>query len=420
MGSCSNLCSRMIIPNSDVPVIVTSKKYSEEPNISKIIYIQSRIRHYIRKKKALNKYSKNSLTTKNKTNTILSNSNHVNTKEHSIKKTITDDQALQKKKTKTKFKNKDDMKKRKTLVDENFLNFPRVGPMLKSSKIFSVDPFSRPTTSKTLINDPRNGPLDNIRRFYPKIEQDEFSYEGEWKNRHRDGLGVLVWKGVAKFIRQFIEDRVSGFGHLFHDDGAEYIGYWNEFQAHGLGIYRIKKVISYEGWWLNDSRQSGFGIEKWPRNTWFKGNYLDGNKEGIGILNIEDKGTYEGEMKNGNINGIGKFTFKDGRKYEGQFKNNKLEGYGILNWPDGKLFIGSFKEDIQEGFGVFYSIKKIYIGIWKSSLLNGEAIIIENNKVKKQLWEDGRPYETLPNEHKIVFEKYIEKFIKEKKHFISK
>ena len=112
MGNCSNLCSRIIIPNSDVPVIAPSinksniKNYSEEQNISKIIYIQSRIRNYMRKKKKTNKYSKAVLTTKNKTNTILSNSNHVYTKEHSIKKTVTDDQAIQKKKTSTKFKNK--------------------------------------------------------------------------------------------------------------------------------------------------------------------------------------------------------------------------------------------------------------------------------------------------------------------------
>ena len=62
MGNCSNLCSRIIVPNSDVPVSLPSydqntnkniSRYSKEPNISKIIYIQSRIRYYFRKKKNL-------------------------------------------------------------------------------------------------------------------------------------------------------------------------------------------------------------------------------------------------------------------------------------------------------------------------------------------------------------------------------
>ena len=224
---------------------------------------------------------------------------------------------------------------------------------------------------------------------------------------------------MAKFVGEFIEDRVIGFGKLYHDDGDEYIGFWNEFQAHGAGIYKTKKILTYEGFWQHD-KQNGFGIEKWPRNTWFKGWYSEGNKEGIGILNFEDKGLYEGEMKNGNINGIGRFTFQDGRKYEGEFKNNKMEGYGILNWPDGKLFVGEFKEDIQEGFGVFYSRKKTYIGIWRNTLLEGEAIIVENDKIKKQFWEEGRPSENLPNEHKIFFEKYVDDIIKQKDYFVSK
>ena len=64
MGNCSNLCSRIILPNSDVPVNVPTfkqeknnngniniSKYTKEPLISKIIYLQSRIRYYFRKKK---------------------------------------------------------------------------------------------------------------------------------------------------------------------------------------------------------------------------------------------------------------------------------------------------------------------------------------------------------------------------------
>lgn len=59
MGNCSNLCSRIILPNSDVPVNAPSykqnnnniTKYSKEPFISKIIYIQSRVRYFFRKKK---------------------------------------------------------------------------------------------------------------------------------------------------------------------------------------------------------------------------------------------------------------------------------------------------------------------------------------------------------------------------------
>ena len=97
-----------------------------------------------------------------------------------------------------------------------------------------------------------------------------------------------------------------------------------------------------------------------------------------------------------------------------------MEGFGIIKWPDGKIFVGEFREDIQDGFGVFYSRKKIYIGIWKNSFLEGDAIIVENDKIKKQFWEEGGPSENLPNDSKIFFEKYVDDIIKEKDFFLNK
>ena len=49
---------------------------------------------------------------------------------------------------------------------------------------------------------------------------------------------------------------------------------------------------------------------------YFFGGYIDGNKNGIGVLNFESKAWYEGEFRNGIISGIGTFVFEDGRRYE--------------------------------------------------------------------------------------------------------
>ena len=413
MGNCSNLCSRIIVPNTDVPVNGTSSshknnskiisKYNNDSSLKKILIIQNRVRGFLYRLKKLNKSSKTATRTKA--------SSTAYSKRKSLKKVTTDNAVDQKRR-------KQRLKSGKTT--ENQLIIPKDHSAYKRNKFFAEDPFSKPLKdTKDTSNDPRNGPMDNKRRKYPKIEQDEFSYEGEWKNRKRDGVGILIWKNVAKFIGEFLEDRVWGFGILHHDDGDEFKGYWEEFQAKGVGKYHTKKIMNYDGFWDND-KQNGFGMEKWPRNTKFEGEYLDGNKEGVGILNIEDKGVYQGEMKNGNINGIGKFIFSDGRSYEGEFVDNKMEGYGILNWPDGKIFVGEFREDVQDGFGIFYSRKKIYIGLWKNSILEGEAIIVENDKIKKQLWEEGGPSENLPNDAKIFFEKYVDDIIKEKDFYLKK
>ncbi len=445
MGSCSGLCSRTIIAGGDIPVEsqkVTTKskkiKFNTQPTHSTLIYLQTRIKSFLKRKnkislkskqnnfnipeeKAISNKLNNSFHTLGENNNNNNNNNNINNI-NNINNTNNNNNTSNNNNSqnnKTKNVNNLDIKKTKKeiLIEETKINIPRVVPNFRGEKLFEGDPFSKPNLSNR--DDPRNAPNDNIRKKYPKINQDEFSYEGEWKNGKRDGLGILIWKNVAKFIGHFTEDRDVGFGKLSHDDGDDYIGYWNEFQAHGIGIYHNKKVVSYEGYWVHD-KQSGFGIEKWPRNTSFMGDYSEGNKEGYGVFNIEDKGVYEGQMKDGNINGVGKFSFKDGRKYEGNFKNNKMEGYGILTFPDGKCFVGQFKDDLEDGFGVFYGRKKTYVGFWRSTLLVGDAIVIEGDKIKKQLWEEGRPSENYGQDHKIPFEKFIDEIINQKDKYVKK
>ena len=228
MGNCSNLCSRIIIPNSDVPVNSNSSsqkhcssknisKYNKPEFLKKIILIQSKTRTFLYRLKKLNKSSKYTTKTKMKSGV---NSSSNNTKIKSQKKSGQDDNSYQKKKSN---KNGTKGKSKNNKAIDN-LNIPQVHSAYKRNKFFSEDPFSKPLKdTKDTSNDPRNGPLDNVRRKYPKIEQDEFSYEGEWKNRKRDGVGVLIWKNVAKFTGEFLEDRVWGFGILHHDDGDEYM-----------------------------------------------------------------------------------------------------------------------------------------------------------------------------------------------------
>ena len=74
--------------------------------------------------------------------------------------------------------------------------------------------------------DPRDGPFDNKRRKYPKIKEDQSSYEGEWKNGKRDGFGILCWGEESKFMGYFEDDKVIGYGKLWQDNGDMYKGNW--------------------------------------------------------------------------------------------------------------------------------------------------------------------------------------------------
>ena len=185
MGGCSNLCSRVISPLSDITVnsqhpsqknisSATIAKYKTPEKIKKINYLISRIKGYQFRKKGQYKSSKYATRTK------MNSSSNNYSKTKSLKKTTTDDDKYIGKKS-NKNINKSKFKNTKTI--ENQLNIPQVHSAYKRNKFFQEDPFSKPLKdSKDTSNDPRNGPMDNVRRRYPKIEQDEFSYEGEWKN----------------------------------------------------------------------------------------------------------------------------------------------------------------------------------------------------------------------------------------------
>ena len=433
MGNCPDVCCfKNVKIIKELKVDINQKKSNEnvetnyyltQPNYSSLLFLQTRMKRFLNNKndQSQTQSNQNNITYSNMSyNNIISNSK--NTIPLQKEATAQFNKNLSQKITekdeheeKQKNKNKNNINKM-DFVDEQKMYFPKI-ILYKGSNMFQQDLFSKSNSKHNNSNeDPRNGPFDNKRRKYPKLIQNDFSYEGEWKNGKRDGLGILIKKEIAKFIGEFVEDKISGFGELIDENGDKYIGYWKESKANGLGIYSRKGIISYKGYWVDD-KQNGFGTEKWP-NLEYIGEYLNGNKEGYGVLNIRD-GIYEGEIKDGNMNGIGCLIFKDKRKYLGEFINNKIDGYGILTWPDGKVFVGSFRDDLEDGFGVFYTSKKIYIGVWQSMLLEGEVIVVEGEQRKKQLWDQGKCYKNLSQSYEIYFEKYVDDIIEQRDLYVK-
>ena len=396
-------------------------QYITQPNYSSLIFLQLRIKRYLANKNSkvnqqiYSKFFNRQNNTKTSSNMTYNNNLITNTiifnpirKESTSKFNVNlRNQTTEKEEGNENQNNQQNININEEDMDEQKKLFPKI-ILSKDSNMFKDTLFLQQNNNN---KDPRNAPLDGKRRKYPILYKDEYSYEGEWKNGKRDGLGILIKKEVAKYIGEFNENKMAGFGKFLAENGDEYIGYWEDNKANGLGIYNKKGYISYKGWWKND-KQNGFGIENWP-SLEYSGEYLNGKREGYGIINIK-VGTYEGQMKNDNMNGIGSFSFIDKRQYRGEFLNNKLEGYGILTWPDGKVFIGCFKNDLINGFGVFYTNSKIYIGVWNNMLLEGEIIVIEGGKRKKELWEKGKCNKILPSNHKIYFEKYVDDIINQK------
>ena len=207
-------------------------KYLETHYIKKVIFLQKYIRKYLTKIKT----PKNITDKKSEKNSP------------SAKKIKTSKQTkVSTKESKKPNKIDKNNKNNKYITYEedqaDSLLVPTINTHLMDNNIFNDDPFRNKKRSNLnkIENDPRDGPFDGKRRKFPKIKEDQSSYEGEWKDGKRDGFGILCWGDESKFMGLFEDDKVFGYGKLWHDDGDVYKGYWKEFQADGIGQYKTKK-----------------------------------------------------------------------------------------------------------------------------------------------------------------------------------
>lgn len=260
----------------------------------------------------------------------------------------------------------------------------------------------------TMVNDlsvkPRNYEKDNIRRHFPLVEVDKGrkTYEGEWKNRRRDGFGILYWKDGSIFKGFFDKDYANGLGRQYHAGGEIYFGWWVKDKATGWGMFDNTNGCHYEGEWYFD-KQCGFGIESWKKGSKYTGEFKDGQKNGLGTLILEDNSVYTGQFYSNSIQGIGTFNYIDGKKYCGEWINNKMHGHGILTYAADKYYEGEFKDDMKSGFGIYANGGKIHIGNWIENKLDGEVCIVDNEKgtVKNCLFDHGTKKKYLKTDNRF-------------------
>ena len=99
------------------------------------------------------------------------------------------------------------------------------------------------------------------------------------------------------------------------------------------------------------------------------------NTNKIEIKQYENGNKYIGQFVNGKREGYGIMYFSKGGKYEGHWKNGLAEGKGIEYYQNGDRFEGDYHEDEEHGQGIYY-------------FKNGDRIMgdyINGNKVRKHV-----------------------------------
>jgi len=265
---------------------------------------------------------------------------------------------------------------------------------------------------------------------------DDFFYEGDWKNGVKEGRGQLKTKigdyngefvagkkhgsgsdsfaSGSKYIGQFIENQRHGHGTMSHSNGCIYDGGWKFGECCGQGKYVESNGYGYSGEWENDLKH-GHGIETIDRDTSYEGQFYKGTRHGKGrtttfkaapstMQSAESQtghciheGMYAKNMKCG----VGSEIYPDGSCFHGVWSNGMRHGPGLLKIASDATYHVIFNDDTI--VDIFYSMELEGPNGFSSSV--AESIPDGQNSIAQVLPMTDEQTISLPGESHVVTER---------------
>jgi hypothetical protein len=81
-----------------------------------------------------------------------------------------------------------------------------------------------------------------------------------------------------------MNDRAQGYGVFIDATGARYEGEWYEDKQHGQGVETWEGGKARYTGEFHMGRKNGRGKFEWDDGSYYEGEFIDGNFEGIGKL----------------------------------------------------------------------------------------------------------------------------------------
>lgn len=154
-----------------------------------------------------------------------------------------------------------------------------------------------------------------------------------------------------------------------------YEGEWINGKRDGFGVLKWKDGSIFKGFFVNDMA-NGLGKQHHKQGETYVGEWVNDRAEGIGHFTNTNGCTYQGEWVSDKQEGFGREVWTKGSTYEGTFINGMKHGYGTLTLEDGSFFEGEFKENTIDGLGRFkYFDGKEYNGEWRNNKMHGFGIL---------------------------------------------
>jgi hypothetical protein len=221
----------------------------------------------------------------------------------------------------------------------------------------------------TTSEKPFNGLLARV------VSHDNSSYEGEWRNGVKHGLGVHIFADGGFFDGVFNNGKYwTGKGRMVFPSGDSYDGKWLNGLKHGEGVLRSANgTLKFKGIFNKNSAYTGSGLLE------------------------RSKYRYEGEVLRGRLHGVGTITYIDGSTYSGKWVDGKKEGEGTSTTASGASFVGTFKNDVpwvgQGTVSVPADVGVCYMGQWGFGKMHGLGMLLQATGVEfVSKWVMGRPH----------------------------
>ena len=209
------------------------------------------------------------------------------------------------------------------------------------------------------------------RNLFP--DKEDIESPDETKNNNQN----IIVNGPAIFINKPLN--------------YSFIGEYKKNRPYGYGLLSYLGD-SLEGIW-NGRNLKGIGEEILSDETFYRGEFDKGMKNGIGIYRWPDGTIYQGEWKDNQMKGLGCIIYLDDRIYEGEIDNGAMDGIGRFRWPDGKFYYGQYENNVKSGFGIFVwnnSPLEAYAGFWVKGKPDGQGVKLKGNTMKYGLWRNGK------------------------------
>jgi len=246
---------------------------------------------------------------------------------------------------------------------------------------------------------------------------DGSSYDGEWKDGRRAGLGSQTYANGRKYVGQWKRNKIHGRGVFTWPNGVMYNGLFRKNQRHGSGLQTYPDGTSFEGefeygafkmgvftWpdgrvyrgkFNKKGKKEGLGMKVWPNTAdKYEGTWKNDKCHGTGIRTFASGDRYEGEFYEGVYHGRGKYVWANGKTYDGFWSKGKKHGQGVHTWPTGKKYDGEYINGEKNGYGVMtYKDGSKYCGGWKSGKKSGRGIQTnaDGSTFHCGAWDAGTP-----------------------------